>query len=132
MSNKQINNDKQFKNLTQLGNYIGISRQTASNRIRYRGWKGRLSFSKDELDLLKNHTQKTQNDKAENVRLLSTLNKQIELQNETIKSLNEQLINSQKLQLMSQQHVEQLIHELHELKKIDQPKKGFWSRLFGK
>ncbi|WP_148666536.1 hypothetical protein [Fructobacillus tropaeoli] len=130
MDNKKINNDIKFKNLTELGLYIGISRQTASNRLKIRGWKGRLSFTSDELELLKGNTK--QNVNVNDRQLLIALNKQIEAQNETIKSLNEQLINSQKLQLMSQQHAEQLTNELHDLKKIEAPKQGFWARMFGK
>lgn len=130
MDNKKVNNNKTFKNLTELGKYLGISRQTASNRVKSNGWQGRLSFSNSELDLLKGVRKKSANVKHNNEQLVSALNKQIELQNETIKSLNEQLINSQKLQLMSQQHADQLSKELHEMKLIEQPKQGFWSRLF--
>lgn len=132
MVNKKINNQKTFKNLTDLGNFLGISRQTTSNRVKKNGWKGRLSFSDSELNLLKGNAKKKLNVNVKDEQLVSALNKQIESQNETIRGLNEQLLNAQKLQLLSQQHAEQLTNELHELKKIEQPKQGFWARLFGK
>ena len=64
--------------------------------------------------------------------IVSVLREELKAKNRTIEQLNEQLINSQKLQLMNQQHAEQLTNELHDLKKIEPPKQGFWSRLFGK
>lgn len=132
MANKQINNYQQFKNLTELGKFLNLSRQTVSNRIKANGWTGRLSFSNKELDKLKSKPKKTANVKNNNEQIISVLTRQIDAQQETIKSLNEQLVNSQKLQLMSQQENKKLIDQLNELKAIEAPKPGFWSRLFGK
>lgn len=135
MDNQKVNNKQTFNNLTELGEFIGVSRQTASKRLLKRGWKGKMTFTKVELESLKNVNKAHDNVKRDvnvnNEHLLTALNKQIETQAETIRSLNEQLINSQKLQLMSQQHADQLSKELHEIKLIEQPKQGFWSRLFG-
>lgn len=135
MNKEEVNNEQTFNNLTELGKFIGVSRQTASKRLSKKGWNGRLSFTEEELNSLQEVNKRRVNVKRDvtinNKQLLTALNKQIETQAETIKSLNEQLINSQKLQLMSQQHADQLSKELHEIKLIEQPKKGFWSRLFG-
>lgn len=132
MANKQINNYQQFKNLTELGKFLNLSRQTVSNRIKANGWTGRLSFSTKELDKLKSKPKKSANVKNNNEQIVSMLTKRIDAQQETIKSLNEQLVNSQKLQLMSQQENKQLIEQLDKLKSIEAPKPSFWSRLFGK
>lgn len=140
MDDKKIDTLQLFDSLTALAKELKISRQTLYKRLNDNNMRGRLSFTKKELSLLKKRPFKSvkvdsQIDKdiySEQHRLVSTLREELKAKNHTIDQLNEQLINSQKLQLMSQQHVEQLTHDLHELKKIDQPKQGFWSKLFGK
>ncbi|MCK8628013.1 hypothetical protein [Fructobacillus cardui] len=56
---------------------------------------------------------------------VSVLREELRAKNHTINQLNEQLINSQKLQLMSQPISEQLTNELHELKKLNHQNKVF-------
>lgn len=131
MVNKQLNNYEQFSNLTELGKYLNISRQTASNRIKANGWTGRLSFSEKELNALKSQKKKGAKVKSNNEQIVSVLSKQVADQQETIKSLNEQLINSQKLQLISQQENQTLLNQLNDMKSIEQKKPSFWQRIFG-
>ena len=136
MDTKKIDSLQSFDSVTSLAKYLKISRQTLYKRLEINGLKGRLSFTKNEISLLKKRPIKSvkvdsllDNKKIDTV---SVLIDELKAKNQTIDQLNEQLINSQKLQLLSQQHVEQLTHELHELKKIEQPKQSWWSRLFGK
>jgi ribosomal 50S subunit-associated protein YjgA (DUF615 family) len=63
---------------------------------------------------------------------VSVLREELRAKNHTINQLNEQLINNQKLQLMSQPISEQLTNELHELKKLNHQNKVFGQRIFGK
>ncbi|CAK1254376.1 MULTISPECIES: NUMOD1 domain-containing DNA-binding protein [Fructobacillus] len=140
MDNKKLDSLQSFDSLTALAKELKISRQTLYKRLNDNDMKGRLSFTKKELSLLKKRPIKSvkvdsQVDKevdSEQDKLISVLRAELKAKNHTINQLNEQLINSQKLQLMSQQHTEQLTRELHELKKIERPKQGFWARLFGK
>lgn len=140
MSNKKIDTLQSFDSVTALAKYLKISRQTLYKRLEKSSLKGRLSFTKEELLLLKKRPVKSVNvdsgsyKKIDNEKddIVSVLREEVRAKNHTIDQLNEQLINSQKLQLMSQQHAEQLTNELHELKQIEQPKQGFWARLFGK
>lgn len=140
MDNKKLDTLQSFDSLTALAKELKISRQTLYKRLNDNDMKGRLSFTKKELSLLKKRPNKSvkvdsQVDKevdSEKDKLVSVLREELKAKNHTINQLNEQLVNSQKLQLMSQQHTEQLTRELHELKKIEQPKQSWWSRLFGK
>ncbi|MCK8617996.1 hypothetical protein LNP00_06480 [Fructobacillus sp. M158] len=140
MGNKKIDSLQSFESLTSLAKELKISRQTLYKRLDRNNLKGRLSFTKEEFSLLKKRQGKSVNvdsqvDKKVDSgkdEIVSVLREELKAKNHTIEQLNEQLINSQKLQLMSQQHAEQLTNELHELKKIESPKKGFWARLFGK
>lgn len=140
MDNKKLDSLQSFESLTALSKELKISRQTLYKRLKINNLKGRLSFTKEEISLLKKSKgksvnvdsevdKKTVNNKAE---IVSVLREELKVKKHTIDQLNEQLINSQKLQLMSQQHAEQLTNELHELKKIEASKQGFWARLFGK
>lgn len=131
MDTKKIDSLQSFDSVTSLAKYLKISRQTLYKRLNEIDMKGRLSFTKEELSLLKK--RRSESVKVDRkIDTVSTLIYELKAKNHTIDQLNEQLINSQKLQLLSQQHVEKLTHELHELKKIEQPKKGFWASLFGK
>jgi len=140
MDSKKIDSLQSFESLTALAKELRISRQTLYKRIDKNNLKGRLSFTKEELSLLKKRQVKSVKvdskvDKdidSDKDNIVSVLREELKAKNHTIEQLNEQLINSQKLQLMSQQHAEQLTNELHELKKIELPKQGFWARLFGK
>ncbi|MFC4761496.1 hypothetical protein [Fructobacillus durionis] len=140
MDNKRIDSLQSFESLTALAKELKISRQTLYKRLDKNNLKGRLSFTKEELSLLKKRQVKSvkvdsEVDKkidSDKDNIVSVLREELKAKNHTIEQLNEQLINSQKLQLMSQQHAEQLTNELHELKKIEPPKQGFWARLFGK
>lgn len=140
MNDKKIDSLQYFDSLTALAKYLGISRQTLYKRLDKNNLKGHLSFTKEELSLLKKRQVKSVNVDSEVDKrvdsdkddIVSVLREELKAKNHTIEQLNEQLINSQKLQLMSQQHAEQLTNELHDLKKIEPPKQGFWSRLFGK
>ncbi len=140
MDNKKIDSLQSFESLTSLAKYLKISRQTLYKRLDKNNLKGRLSFTKEELSVLEKRQAKSVNvdskvDKkvdSDKDNIVSVLREELKAKNHTIEQLNEQLINSQKLQLMSQQHAEQLTNELHELKKIEPPKQGFWARLFGK
>lgn len=131
-----MDSKQSFDSLTALAKELRISRQTLYKRLEKGNLKGRLSFTKAELSLLKKRPVKSVNvdSKIDNNKddIVSVLKEELRAKNHIIDQLNEQLINSQKLQLMSQQHAEQLTNELHELKKIEQPKQGFWERLFGK
>lgn len=131
-----MDSKQSFDSLTALAKELRISRQTLYKRLEKGNLKGRLSFTKAELSLLKKCPVKSVNvdSKIDNNKddIVSVLKEELRAKNHIIDQLNEQLINSQKLQLMSQQHAEQLTNELHELKKIEQPKQGFWERLFGK
>lgn len=136
MDTKKIDSLQSFDSVTSLAKYLKISRQTLYKRLNEGDMKGRLSFTKEELSLLKKRPIKSVKvdsllDTKKND-TVSVLIDELKAKNQTIDQLNEQLINSQKLQLLSQQHVEQLTNELHELKKIEAPKQGFWARLFGK
>lgn len=136
MDNKKIDTLQYFDSVTALAKYLKISRQTLYKRLEINNLKGQLSFTKEELSLLKKRPNKSVkvDSQVDTSKLdtVSVLREELRAKNHTINQLNEQLINSQKLQLMSQQHAEQLTNELHELKKIEPPKQGFWSRLFGK
>ncbi|MBS9338017.1 helix-turn-helix domain-containing protein [Fructobacillus parabroussonetiae] len=133
MDNKKIDTLQSFDSLTALAKELKISRQTLYKRLKDNDMKGRLSFTKKELSLLKKRPIKSvkvdsQVDKEvnnEQEKLVGVLREELKAKNHTIDQLNEQLINSQKLQLMSQQHTEQLTRETHELKKLTNPKKDF-------
>lgn len=132
MDNKKLDSLQSFDSLTSLSKELKISRQTLYKRLEINNLKGRLSFTKEELSLLKKRPNKSVKVDVSKLDTVSMLREELRSKNHTIDQLNEQLINSQKLQLLSQQHVEQLTNELHELKKIEAPKQGFWARLFGK
>lgn len=140
MDNKKIDSLQSFESLTSLAKELKISRQTLYKRLNKSNLKGRLSFTKEELSLLKKRQVKSVKMDSEvdkkvdsgKDEIVSVLREELKAKNHTIEQLNEQLINSQKLQLMSQKHAEQLTNELHDFKKIAPQKQGFWARLFGK
>lgn len=136
MSDKKLDSLQSFESLTALAKELKISRQTLYKRLDKSHLRGRLSFTESELMLLKKRPFKDVKIDSEvdnnDEQIVSILREELKNKNHTIDQLNEQLINSQKLQLMSQQHAEKLTNELHELKKIESPKQGFWARIFGK
>lgn len=139
MGNKKIDTLQSFDSVTSLAKHLKISRQTLYKRLEKSDLKGKLSFTKEELLLLKKRQVKSVKVDSEvdkkvdsnKDKIVSILREELKAKNHIIEQLNEQLINSQKLQLMSQQHGDQLSKELHEMKMIEQPKQGFWARLFG-
>lgn len=141
MVKKEVNNELTFNNLEELGKELNLSRQTASKRLKNNGWQGRLSFTKEELSLLKSvknvkgnvkltkvNINKSKEDPA--VQILKSqvkdLNRQLTQKDHQIQDLNDRLGDSQKLLLMEKKERQQL--QLT----VDQHQKGFWARLFHK
>lgn len=136
MGNKKLDSLQSFDSLTAPSKELKISRQTLYERLKINNLKGWLSFTKEGLSLLKKRPNKSvkvdsqvDTSKRDTV---SVLREELRAKNHTINQLNEQLINNQKLQLMSQPISEQLTNELHELKKLNHQNKVFGQRIFGK
>lgn len=139
---------KQFHSATELINYLNISRPTFYRRAKALGistTKG--EYTQEELDkLLKplsnagNKALHNSSDTDNTVKLLqeqlATANKTIEHQqeqlnkkDEQIKKANQLADQAQRLQSDLQNKLESTSQQLLELK--EQPKRGFWSRMFG-
>lgn len=133
---KQVNNNlTTFSNLSELGKAIGTSRQTASNKLKDKGWAGRLSFTESELSELIGSVKKTRNVKQKhvnqhvnqqlNLTTLETLQKQLETKDKQIEQLLQSLDQQQRLQLQLQKQLETL-----QIATNEKPKQSFWQKLF--
>ncbi|TPF00608.1 NUMOD1 domain-containing DNA-binding protein [Leuconostoc mesenteroides] len=122
-----------FTSVTEISNYLGISRPTYYRRLSALGFdKAKKTFSKRELKKLQSPLQRN----VTNDNKKSVTNVNFEFQNQIITDYQKQiselhnlLDQQQKLTLDLQSRLDNKNQELLDLKET--PKKGFWRRLFG-
>lgn len=158
MKNKDNNNLTTFNNLTELGEHLNVSRQTASKHLREQGWSGRLSFTEKELSTLKYRTAVARKHGKNNVnvngnvnvndnnevnsvnKVIEALEKQLEVKDKQLAEKDKQLESKDQqmanlFKSLDQQQALQLqLQRNHEeVKALEEPKpSGFWSKVFRK
>lgn len=147
--------EQQFNSISELAKYLKISRTTLYRRANYSDIDLTGIYSKEQLELLSSvqptvqqlNTQTEQiehsteqveqkikflnkeiSEKNNHINLISDQLKEKDLQ---ISLLNKHLDQSQQLQLIAEQRLTETKNVLIEYQEQEnQPKKGFWSRLF--
>lgn len=130
-----------FKNRDELLKYLNISQATFYRKASRNGLSTKkLSFTKKELSELKkdSHTDNFDNRKNKQIEIHSQNSRYIITLENELKEKNQQLLNAQKLlersqqlQLIAEQRLTETNKTLIEYQeKENQPKKGFWHRLF--
>ncbi len=122
-----------FTSVTEISNYLGISRPTYYRRLSALGFdKTKKKFTKIELKKLKSPLQRnvTHNDDKSVTSVKFEFEKDIIINyQKQILELHNLLDQQQKLTLDLQSRLDNKNQELLDLKET--PKKGFWRRLFG-
>lgn len=120
-----------FKNLSDILKYLDISKATFYRRAK--AWNISPStrlFTQEQLNNLKSMPENNDNsDTNRDSESIKTLSEQLKNKDEQIKELHKLLDQQQSLTLDLQNKLADKNQELIELK--EQPKRGFWSRLFG-
>ncbi|WP_257875542.1 replication initiation protein [Leuconostoc citreum] len=139
------NENKEFKNRNELLKYLNISQATFYRKANSKGISTKeLSFTQKELsDLRRNyHDNKIDNfenkkntqhhTNSQNYQYIITLENELKEKNIQISNAQKLIEQSQKLQLIAEQRLTETNKILIEYQEKEKnPKKGFWSRLFG-
>ena len=132
--------------IKQLADEIGVSKTAISKKINKLGLREQLTMANNQWFIPDNLVTTIKesfstNSKAQTVSanqsqtvdtLVCTLREQIAEKDKQIATLQEALINAQKLQGIAEQKLLALEDKNHAETEIEPTKKGFWERLFSK
>lgn len=153
LMNSSINT---FESITELAEHLNISRKTLYQRAKKHNIALTGKYSTEEIEKLSSRVsptvtpnkgnskqQKVTDDSntiielKEQIKAINLdkdfLRQEIQVKNSQINQLNKQVDQAQQLQLIAEQRLNdehQKVIELSERQNNDQPKKGFWARLF--